>query len=196
MIKRKSETSKIDTQPNSQMRRHLPNRFISTIRVWWQRIRGVHISPGTVLFSRVNLLRYPKNIRIGAQVVIKSDVHVCPCNQNAIVDIGSRTSLGFYTFIYASAGVKIGDDCMIAPFVYIVDSDHGNRKGVPMNRQPNAAKPISIGNDVWIGSHAVILAGVNISDGAIIAAGAVVKDDIPPNTIVGGVPARILGERK
>ncbi|RYE43054.1 MAG: acyltransferase [Hyphomicrobiales bacterium] len=84
---------------------------------------------------------------------------------------------------------------MIAPFVYLVDSDHGTRKGVPMNQQQNVARPIRIGNDVWIGAHAVVLSGVTIGDGAVIASGAVVREDVAPNQIVGGVPARVIGER-
>lgn len=85
---------------------------------------------------------------------------------------------------------------MIAPFVYIVDSDHGLQREKKMNLQPNSARPISIGNDVWIGAHCVILPGVKIHDGAVIAAGAVVREDVPPYMIVGGVPAKPLGERQ
>lgn len=63
-----------------------------------------------------------------------------------------------------------------------------------MNLQPNVAKPIRIGNDVWIGAHAVGLSGVTIGDGAVVAAGAVVHQDVAPYTIAGGVPFRVLGE--
>lgn len=84
---------------------------------------------------------------------------------------------------------------MIAPFVYIVDSDHGIERTLPMNRQPNIVEPIVIGSDVWIGAHAVILRGVTVGKGAIIASGAVVKHDVPAYSIVGGVPARVIGER-
>lgn len=85
---------------------------------------------------------------------------------------------------------------MIAPFTYIVDSDHGSALGIPMNLQPNITKSIVIGNDVWIGAHSVVLAGSTIEDGAIIAAGAVVRGHVAANTIVGGVPARKIGERE
>jgi acetyltransferase-like isoleucine patch superfamily enzyme len=185
-----------DNAPNLQMRSHLPAITLSKLRAWWHRARGVDISSDAVLFPGTKLLRYPKKIRIATGAVIKSGAHLCPCNVNAYIDIGARTSIGFHTFLYASAGIRVGDDCMIAPFVYIVDSDHGMKKGVTMNRQPNIARLIHIGSDVWIGAHSVILGGVTIGDGAIVAAGAVVRDNIPANMIVGGVPARILGERE
>lgn len=180
---------------NSQLRRHLPPRFVTAWAVLRAKLRGVVLSHGVVLFSGAELLRYPKNIKIGESAVVKSGAHVCPCNEAAHISIGDRTTIGFHTFIYASAGISIGNDCMIAPFVYIVDSDHGIAKGEPMNRQANITAPITIGNDVWIGAHSVILAGSVIEDGAIVAAGAVVRGHVDANTIVGGVPARKIGER-
>lgn len=186
----------VKTTANSQLRRHLPSFWLRQMRFWWQLWRGVDLSRTVVLFSGVFLLRYPRNIQIGPDVVIKSGAHICPCNSHALVKIGARTSVGFNTFLYASSAISIGDDCQIAPFAYIVDSDHGTRKDMPMNQQPNVASPIMIGNDVWIGAHSVILSGVTIGDGAIIAAGAVVNKDVEPYTIVGGVPAKLLGVRK
>jgi len=185
-----------DRVPNAQLRRHLPSRLHTYFRAWWNRIRGVDISSGVILFPGARLLRYPRNIRLGSAALIKTGAHICPCNPQAKVQIGARTSVGFHTFIYASAEITVGDDCQIAPFVYIVDSDHGIQKDIPMNMQPNVAKPISIGNDVWIGAHSVILSGVTIGDGAVVAAGAVVKQNVAPYTIVGGVPAKLLGERQ
>lgn len=183
-------------RPNEQMIAHLPAGW----RLAWRRKlaewRGVNLAYDTVLFDRVELLRFPDRIRLGRQVVIKSGAQLCPCNSNARIDIGDRTTVGFYSFLYSSAHISIGNDCMIAPFVYIVDSDHGTERGQRMNLQPNHARPISIENDVWIGAQSVILPGVTIHDGAIIAAGAVVREDVPPYTIVGGVPAKPLGERQ
>jgi len=132
---------------------------------------------------------------VGPDAVIKTGAHLCPCNANAKISIGARTTIGFHTFLYASAEIAIGQDCMIAPFVYIVDSDHGIERHIPMNRQTNVARRIEIGSDVWIGAHAVVLNGVRVGDGAVIAAGAVVRSDVAPYTVVGGVPARPIGER-
>jgi acetyltransferase-like isoleucine patch superfamily enzyme len=63
-----------------------------------------------------------------------------------------------------------------------------------MNSQGLVTKPIVIGDNIWIGSFSVILSGVTVGDGAIIAAGAVVTKDVPPRTVVGGVPARKIRE--
>ena len=72
---------------------------------------------------------------------------------------------------------------------------HGIEKSSRINQQANSTSKITIGNDVWIGSGAKILKGVTIGDGAIIASSAVVKDDVAPYTIVGGIPAKKISER-
>jgi len=181
---------------NKQMRDHLPHPMLVWLRYMAAKMRGVRIDKRAILFSGVKLLRYPENIELGASCVIKSGAHICPCNKNARVSVGKRSTVGFHSFLYASSQITVGDDCMIAPFVYIVDSDHGIKLGMPMNSQPNKSDPICIGDDVWVGAHSVILAGITIGSGAIVAAGAVVRDDVPPNTIVGGVPATVIGLRK
>lgn len=180
---------------NRQLRAHLPAALPSRLRSLWHRARGVHLGSGAVIFPRAQLLRYPGNIRIGADAILKSDAHLCPCRPTATVSVGARTTIGFHTFVYASERIDIGDDCMIAPFVYIVDSDHGIALGTNMNSQPNVTRPISIGNDVWIGAKAVILSGSTIGSGAIIAAGSVVRGNVPPGTIYGGIPAKEIGRR-
>jgi acetyltransferase-like isoleucine patch superfamily enzyme len=108
-------------------------------------------------------------------------------NKNARLEIGSG-----YTNNNAEINcfkhISIGNNVAISKGVIIRDSDNHEIIG---NDNP-ISQPIIIGNHVWIGLGAMILKGVTIGDGAIIAAGAVVTKDVPPNTIVAGVPAKVI----
>jgi len=150
---------------------------------------------GVFFEDNIHLMRFPKNISLADHIVVKAGARLCPCNEKATISIGKNTTIGYHTFFFASEKIEIGQDCMIAPFVYIVDSDHSIDKGSPMNSQPNITAPIKIGNDVWIGTGAKILKGVTVGNGAVIAAGALVKDDVADYEIVGGIPAKKISER-
>jgi acetyltransferase-like isoleucine patch superfamily enzyme len=180
----------------SQLRQHLKFSWRNYFRGFLQRRRLGALGANVFIDKGVELLRYPRNIRIGNEVVLKKGAQICSCNEKAKIQIGDRTTVGFYTFIYASEAITIGTDCLIAPFVYIVDSDHSIEAVTPINRQKNQTAPIRIGDDVWIATGAKILKGVSIGNGAVVGAGAVVKDDVPPYSIVGGIPAKELGKRK
>lgn len=129
-------------------------------------------------------------------MVIKSGARLCACNAQAQISIGENTTVGYHTYMFASEKITIGGNCLIAPFVYLVDSDHSIAKDQLINQQTNQTAAIEIGNDVWIGTGAKILKGVRVGDGAVIAAGALVKDDVAPYAIVGGIPAKKISERQ
>jgi len=181
---------------NSQLRKHLKRTWSVKWRSFKNKSKLGFLGENVYFESGVNLMRYPKNISLHAGMVIKSGARICPCNETAKVSIGKNTTVGYHTYIFASEEITIGNDCLIAPFVYIVDSDHNIEKEKLINQQPNTIAAINIGNDVWIGTGAKILKGVSIGDGAVIAAGALVKDDVAPYTIVGGIPAKKISERK
>ena len=141
-------------------------------------------------------MRFPKNIYLEDDVVIKEGARICACNEHAVIKIGKRTTIGYHNFIFASASIEIGDDCLIAPFVYLVDSNHKIDKSTKINLQPNETAPIKIGNDVWIASNVTVLKGVIIEDGAVIAANSVLNQSVPAYEIWGGSPAKKIGERK
>ncbi len=179
----------------SQLRKHLTFTWRHFLRYLWQKNRLKHLGKGVYIDKNVAFLRYPGNISIGDEVVVKEGARICSCNEQATITVGNRTTVGYHTFIFASEKIEIGNDCLIAPFVYIVDSNHQIKKDRNINEQPNETAPISIGNDVWIASHVTILKGVQIGDGAVIAANSVVNKHVPPYEIHGGSPAKKIGER-
>lgn len=190
-----SEDLNTEQPAQNQLRKNTKFTLRNKWRIFIQKKRLGKLGKSVFIDENVKLMRFPYNIFIEDYVFIKEGARICSCNEKAIIKIGKNTSVGYHTFIFASERIEIGSNCMIAPFVYLVDSNHGSQKGINMNSQPNETAPIKIGNDVWIGTGAKILKGVTIGDGAIIAAGAVVKDDVPSNKIAGGIPAKIISER-
>lgn len=114
------------------------------------------------------------------------------------ITLGDRSRISEYSYLMAGKNgrIKIGSDVTMGPGVLIVASNQGIKLGTPINQQEIDYGEIIIGNDVWIGGHAIILNNVKIGDGAVVAAGAVVTKDVLPNSIVAGVPAKVISERK
>lgn len=180
----------------SQLRKHLKFTWKNHLRAFVQRNRIGFLGKRVHIDKGVELMRFPKNISIDDEVVIKEGARICSCNATAKISIGKRTTVGYHNFIFASEKITIGDDCLIAPFVYIVDSNHTIKKEFKINEQPNQTEAISIGNGVWIASNVTILKGVTIGDGAVIAANSVVNKDVAPYEIWGGSPAKKISERE
>ncbi len=134
-------------------------------------------------------------VHIGENSIVRAGTMLLPSSGR--IHIGKRTSLNQYVVINGEGGVKIGDDVMIAAFTSIFAANHrSDRVDVPMRQQGMYSKGgIVIEDDVWIGTHCAILDGVTIGHGSIIAAGAVVNRDVPPFSIVGGVPGKVIGTR-
>ena len=181
---------------NHQLRQNLPLKIVSKLINFFYRMKGLNADSSVVIFFNAKLLRFLNNIKISKNVIIKSKAQICSCNKSAKIYIGQNTTVGYYTFIYSSEKIEIGKDCMIAPFVYIVDSSHGTKLNSTMNSQPNKTSPIIIEDDVWIGANSTILPGVKIGKGSIVAAGSVVTTDVPENNLYGGVPAKFLKHRE
>jgi acetyltransferase-like isoleucine patch superfamily enzyme len=179
-----------------QLRANIKWSLLNHLRFWREKRRLGFLGDKVFIEKNVALMRNPGNISINNYVVIKEGAKICACNKDAFVSIGMNTTVGYHTYMFASAGISIGDDCLIAPFVYIVDSDHGIDKAKKINQQGNISEKITIGNDVWIGTGAKILKGVTIADGAVIAAGSLVKSDVGPYEIFGGIPAKKISERQ
>lgn len=110
-------------------------------------------------------------------------------------DCGKNITIGKNVFINSGChfqdqgGVTIEDGCLIGAQVEFATINHGQD---PAHRGDNHFAPIHLKQRVWVGSHATILPGVTIGENSIVAAGAVVTKDVPPNVMVGGVPARVI----
>ena len=110
-------------------------------------------------------------------------------------DFGKNMTIGKDVFINSGChfqdqgGIQIGDGALIGHNVVLATINHDLD---PEENRKNHYAPITIGAHVWIGSNATILPGVTLGDWAVVAAGAVVTQDVPPRTVVGGVPAKVL----
>lgn len=112
------------------------------------------------------------------------------------LSIGNNVFINAYCHIACAEAINIGNNVLIASKVYIADHAHGKSdmeslKRAPINRRL-ITKPISIGDNVWIGEGASILMGVIIGDNCIIGANALVNKSFPPNSVIGGVPAKLI----
>lgn len=108
------------------------------------------------------------------------------------VSIGNNNRLSNNVFIAALESVSVGNRCLIGDGVFVVDSDFHELSPESRFSGCGSVRPVSIGDNVWIGSRAMILKGVEIGDGAVVGAGSVVTKSVPPRAVVAGNPARVL----
>lgn len=115
------------------------------------------------------------------------------CINNAVGDviIGDHTRVGLHNTIIGP--VTIGSHVNLAQGITVTALNHNfEESSKRIDEQGVTTKPVIIGNDIWIGANAVILPGVSIGDHSVVAAGAVVTKDVPPHSLVAGVPAKII----
>lgn len=125
----------------------------------------------------------------GDGVIIEAGFH---CDYGSQMQVGDRTFININCTILdapiAEAAMTIGNDCLIGPNVQLLSVSHATSPAQRLHKE-NFAQPINIGNNVWIGAGAIILAGVNIGDNSVIGAGSVVTKSVEKNTLVAGNPA-------
>lgn len=169
---------------------------VSLYLVFFYTLRGYRIAWSTQIscFSDFFQGKYGA-IMFEKHVEIKKHVRISAGFEGSI-HIGKQTLIDQGSAIMSQYKITIGDNCLIAPYSFIVDFNHSFAKStIPINKQGYEGKPITIGNDVWIGTHSVVLPGVTIGDGAVIGAGSIVTKNVAPYTIVAGNPAKLLGKR-
>lgn len=128
-----------------------------------------------------------RGVVFGDQVTLNR--YACVQGGAGGVRLGDRVEINNFSIVNGTGGVDVGDDTLIGPGVRIVSYQHRFAAGQTIRSQPTEGKAIRIGRDCWIGANAVILAGVSVGDGAVVAAGAVVTRDVMGGAVVAGVPA-------
>ncbi|HEY0667944.1 MAG TPA: acyltransferase [Sphingobacteriaceae bacterium] len=152
-------------------------------------------------YAEVNCMTY-RGIVAGDRVTIGKHALIRPTNiyGSAIgegLKIGNNSSIGPYSYIGCSGYIEIGDNVMMSPRVSIYAENHlFDNPELTIKEQGVKREFVKIEDDCWIASNTIILAGVTIGRGSVIAAGSVVTKDIPPYSIVGGVPAKVIRNRK
>jgi acetyltransferase-like isoleucine patch superfamily enzyme len=114
------------------------------------------------------------------------------------IEIGHRVRIGSRCHLWAGprdGRIIIGDDVLFGPEVMLTAATYRYDLGSPVTDQPMAEGDIVIGNDVWLATRALVLPGTRLGDGCIVAAGAVVRGDFPPMSIIAGSPARAVSQR-
>lgn len=141
-----------------------------------------HVAPLNQMHIKGNPRIHPSaSLRCGRNIYLGENAHI---NQFCCVWAGDHSR------------ITLGDNLLMGPGVKIFSSNHSiQRKDIPMNLQPFSEKDIVIGNDVWLGANSVVVAGVTIGDGTVIAAGSVVTKNIPAYTVAGGIPAKPIKHR-
>ena len=111
--------------------------------------------------------------------------------------LGRNVGISPQTQCNAAGGIEIGDDTLIGPGCTLWSVNHRYQDAsVPIRWQGYDAQPIVVGRDCWIAARAIVLAGVHIGDGSVVAAGAVVNRTCAPGSILAGVPAKVIGRRE
>lgn len=168
------------------------------VQSWWA--RGVSISPSALILEGENSrLEIGQGSIIGPYTVLdlQNDRNATVA-VTSVLRIGQRTAINEFNNIRVGGGeIIIGNGCMISQYVSIIATNHSIERGTWIQDQPwdITKNKIWIGDDVWIGTHAIILPGVTIGNGSIIAAGAVVTSNVPEYAIVAGIPAGIKKSR-
>lgn len=170
----------------------LPRSLASRLRVLRLRLLGARIGRRCWLRS-ISVPRNPWDVEISHNASLDDGVVLLTTGERTgrrRLRIGPRTYVNRYTIFDASDAIEVGEDCLIGPFCYITDHDHG--RGIPYATQRLAGAPVKIGNNVWLGAGVIVLKGVTIGDNVVVGAGAVVTRSIKAGKTVAGVPARQL----
>lgn len=150
---------------------------------------GRDITLGERVFVSPLAAVHPEHLVLGDRGYIAAHAYV-----TGVIDAGADCTVNAFTVVRGT--VRLGDGIRIGAHSSLLAFNHGMAPDRPVFRQPTTSVGITVGDDVWIGSHAVILDGVAIGEHSVVGAGSVVTRDVAPWSVVGGNPARVLRDRR
>jgi len=175
----------------------LRDGMASRARNLWFRALGMQIH-GYAWLQQISVRRQWSDITLEPGVALDHGVVLfcsgAPKRDKLVIRAG--TYVNRYTMFDAHEHLEIGAGCMIGPYCYLTDGNHGIARDLPVKVQPMIAQPVVLEDEVWLGAGVSVLPGVRIGRGAVIGAGAVVTHDVPPYAVVVGVPGRVLKQRE
>ena len=174
----------------------LPYKAIAVLRFYFARLfyLGRFKCPTMSMIGKGCSLFISKQGKVDcAGRVILADHVVMQTQGKGIISIGDKMYLNHFSRIVAHEKVEIGKNAFIGQMVTIVDHDHDYVfEGEDMKISGFNTAPIKIGNNVWIADKVTVLKGVTIGNNVVVAANSVINKDVPDNSIVGGIPAKVL----
>jgi serine acetyltransferase len=195
----------------SRWRRQVATRFVHAAWKWFKDAGTITaqtaIGRRFAAFGPHSLIAFPTGsvygerwIALGDGTMIGEQASICAgimpgqdLGPDPILRIGDRCIIGRGSHIVAHSSIDIGDDVFTGPYVYITDQNHSySDPDAPIGRQWPVNSPVSIGSGTWLGTGVIVLPGSVIGRNVVVAAGAVVRGEIPDHCVVGGVPAKVI----
>ena len=197
--------------------------FFFFIRGLWMRL-GIKSAKGLLLVGKNVRIFYPKNLQVGYNTILEDSAEInCLSLQGSTLGnrvtigkyaiirpsniyggpigagltMGDNSNIGPYNYIGCSGKITIGNNVMLAPRVSIYAENHVfDHPEILIRDQGVEKKEVIIEDDCWIAANSIILAGVTIGKGSVVAAGSVVTENVPAYSVVAGVPAKFIKSRK
>jgi acetyltransferase-like isoleucine patch superfamily enzyme len=162
--------------------------------------RFAAFGPGSLMAFPTGAVYGERWIEIGDKTMIAELVTICAgmapghdVGPEPVLRVGDRCVIGRGSHIVAHHSIEIGDDVYTGPYVYVTDQNHQYEDvGTPIGRQWPVNRPVRIGAGSWLGTGTVVLPGATIGRNVVVAAGSVVRGEVPDNCVVAGVPAKIV----
>lgn len=172
-------------------------KFLSYFRLVRNRFLGMQVGKNTVL-PRFDV-NWPHQLSLGANCKLEHDIFFKfdgAWSKGPSIRISDNVFIGSGCEFNIRKSIEIGSDALIASGCRFIDHDHGFLAGQLIRKQHGIEQSIKLGEDVWLGCNVIVLKGVEIERGAIVAAGSVVTKSIPSMEIWAGIPAKKMGERR